>query len=196
VAIIVADDDDAIVDVVTVSTMINERPNDAFSPTNLKAMVGLINAWHCYCSPMSLATQRALAKASSRETKFKLVLSPERHNSASSMIDCSVPTSRSLATSRKNRCRRREARDRVTDEQRVKREALNDLERNRRREMTRELTSLRVVVPGVRDNPRAPKVTILDSAAHHIRFLERLLARNEALLAEQHQKMAELKALC
>jgi hypothetical protein len=215
------DDDDAIVDVVTVSS------GETFSMTDTRSYLPLINAFHNYCASPNTAAVHKQARDPSSETKFKLVWSPERRSSAlpSSAATCSStsrlfmasgasstrcsssksrPSSSSASVSSSIRGAssnrrvgihvRKAGSNKASDEQRSKREALNDLERQRRREMTREITSLRVVVPGVRDNPRAAKVTILNSASTHIRALERTFERNRALLAAEMQKMAQFKS--
>lgn len=82
---------------------------------------------------------------------------------------------------------------RLSDEQRSKREALNDLERRRRREMTSELTALRVVVPAVQNNPRAAKVNILNSAAAHILMLQRAHQRYQEIYERECQTAMQLQ---
>jgi len=213
-AFLFPDDDDAIVDVVTISG------GDACSIADAKSYLPLIHAFHSYCSTASVATQRVQVRDTNNETKFKLILSPERYKFASSVSNASCPSSTSRspaatclssnryskqrssmsATSRSSSNRRsgyhgrKHSGNDAANEQRSKREALNDLERQRRREMTREITALRVVVPGVRENPRSAKVSILNAASNHIRMLERTLLRNKSVLASELQRNAQLKA--
>jgi len=85
-------------------------------------------------------------------------------------------------------------RRRVTVEQRTKREALNDLERRRRYALARELSSLRDVIPEMKEGFRAAKVVILAAAENYIHLLENKLRRDQNILKTERERNAKLKA--
>jgi len=85
-------------------------------------------------------------------------------------------------------------RRRLSAEQRIKREALNDLERRRRYALARELTALRDVIPDMGEGFRAAKVVILAAAENHIRQLEHKLQRDQSILKAERERNANLKA--
>jgi len=85
-------------------------------------------------------------------------------------------------------------RKRVNVEQRTKRETLNDLERRRRYALARELSTLRDVIPDMKDGFRAAKVVILAAAENHIRGLERKLRRDQNILKTERERYDSLKA--
>lgn len=70
------------------------------------------------------------------------------------------------------------------------------MERKRRDDLRSAFQHLRLMVPSLRDNPKAPKVMILNRAADHARELTSQSASvEEALRKEVHRQRALRKRL-
>lgn len=68
----------------------------------------------------------------------------------------------------------------------------NNLERKRRNDLKASFTSLRVVVPDLEDNERAPKVVILQKASDLVRHLCHLRDQQTSLLLRERTRHREL----
>lgn len=68
----------------------------------------------------------------------------------------------------------------------------NNLERKRRNDLKASFTSLRMVVPDLEDNERAPKVIILQKASDLVRHLCQLRDQQTSLLLRERTRHREL----
>ena len=68
----------------------------------------------------------------------------------------------------------------------------NNLERKRRNDLKASFTSLRVVVPDLEDNERAPKVIILQKASDLVRHLCHLRDQQTSILLRERTRHREL----
>jgi len=147
-------------------------------------LVQHINAMHNYHTQRFMSCRSSSVESTSNRmssSKFSINL-PMPAKSTSSCWPGSIAV---LSDGRRRR---------VSAEQRMKREALNDLERRRRYALARELSALRDVIPDVSEGCRAAKVVILAAAENHIRQLERKLRRDQSVLKAERERNADLKA--
>jgi len=173
-------DEEGIVDVVS----IGDEFQESYGVSTMSELVQHINTMHNYHAQRFLSHHFSTARQST--SKFSINLAMPARNTPSRWSD-------SLnVLSGGHRCR-------VTMEQRMKREALNDLERRRRYALARELSALRDVIPEMKEGFRAAKVVILAAAENYIRLLEHKLQRDQKTLkieCERHMKLrARLQAL-
>lgn len=161
---------------------IGDEFQELYGVATMAELVQHINAMHSY------HTQRFMScRSSSRE-------SPSALKSSKFSINLPMSAKSSSRWSDSVTILSDGRRRRLSIEQRMKREALNDLERRRRYALARELSALRDVIPEMKEGFRAAKVVVLAAAENHIRLLERKLRRDQSVLKTERERYENLKA--
>lgn len=172
-------DEEDIVDVLSIGDEFQEM----YGVSTMAELVQHINSMHNYHTQRFLSHRFSSAEHPSTRrptSKFSINLPMPARSTPSRWSD-------SIAVLSDGRRRR------VTVEQRMKREALNDQERRRRYALARELSTLRDVLPEMKEGFRVAKVVILAAAENYIHLLEHKLQRDQNILKTERERHMKLK---